>query len=217
MSEVWRYETKIVVKDASVSNLLNEIHLNPLMFRQLFVPRVVNNLYFDTLDLDFFHDHIYGYTKRVKVRLRWYGEFENINSAVLEIKKKDGTVGTKLSFPVSGKVSLDKNISLIEILKRTDAPAQLQENLSNLVPSLYNRYHRSYFISANEKVRLTLDEHILHKAIYSAVWMEEPDDLKIIEFKYNQNEFFDGERALKNFSYVQDKSSKYIRGLLRIT
>lgn len=217
MSEVWRYETKIVVKDAAASNLLNEIHLNPLMFRQLFVPRMVNNLYFDTLDLDYFHDHIYGYTKRAKVRLRWYGDFENINSAVLEIKKKDGTVGTKLSFPVSGKLKLDKSISLIEILKRTNAPAQLQENLSNLVPSLYNRYHRSYFISANEKVRLTLDEDVLHKAIYSTVWIEEPDDLKIIEFKYNQNEFFDGERALKNFSYVQDKSSKYIRGLLRIT
>tara|TARA_B110001454_G_scaffold219198_1_gene251477 strand:+ start:48075 stop:48728 length:654 start_codon:yes stop_codon:yes gene_type:complete len=217
MSDIWRYETKIVVKDSSVSNLLNEIHLNPLMFRPLFTPRTVNNLYFDTLDLDCFHDHIYGYPQRAKVRLRWYGDFEKITNPVLEIKKKEGTVGTKLSFPVSYDIHLDKNISLIDIMKHTTAPAQLQESLSHLVPSLYNRYYRSYFISANERVRLTLDERILHKAVHSIIWNEEPDDLKIVEFKYNQNEFFDGERALKNFSYVQDKSSKYIRGLLRVT
>jgi hypothetical protein len=217
MNDLWRYETKIVVKDSSVSNLINEIHLNPLMFRQLFVPRMVNNLYFDTLDLDNFHDHIYGFTKRAKIRLRWYGNFENVRNPVLEIKRKVGTVGSKLSFPVSENVRIDKNISLAAILKQTEAPAQLQESLSNLVPSLYNRYHRSYFISANEKVRLTLDEHIMHRDVYSSIWGEEPDDLKIVEFKYNQSEFFDGERALKNFSYVQDKSSKYVRGLLRIT
>lgn len=217
MNEVWRYETKLVVKDSSVSNLLSEIHMNPLMFKPLYVPRMVNNLYFDTLELDHFHDHIYGYPKRAKVRLRWYGDFEQIQDGVLEIKKKDGTVGSKISFPTHEKIDLSHSNSLIEILKLTHAPTSLCETLSHLVPSLYNRYHRSYFISANEKVRLTLDTGIKHKSVHSFFWIEEPDDLKIVEFKYNQDKFFDGERALKNFSFVQDKSSKYVRGLLRIT
>lgn len=217
MSDIWRYETKIVVKDSSASNLMNEIHLNPLMFSPLFETRTVNNLYFDTLDSDHFHDHVYGYPKRSKVRLRWYGIFESILSATLEIKKKEGTVGSKISFPLLEAIDLRKNISFLNIIKKTSAPLQIQELLSNLVPSLFNRYQRSYYISANGTVRLTLDSNIQHKSVQSLFWQEEPNDLNIIEFKYNEKEFFDGERALKNFSFVQDKSSKYVRGLLRLT
>jgi len=217
MNDIWRYETKVVVKDASASNLMNEIYTNPLMFTPLFTPRQVNNLYFDTLDFDHFHDHIYGYPKRSKVRLRWYGDFNCTKNSVLEIKKKVGTVGSKLSFPANQNIDLDGFISLREILRNTKAPLQTQEALSTLVPSLFNRYNRSYFISANQNVRVTIDSDINHKSVHSSFWTEEPDDLKIVEFKYNQKEFFDGERALKNFSFVQDKSSKYIRGLLRTT
>ena len=217
MNDIWRYETKLVVKDSSVSNLMNEIHGNPLMFSPLFTPRTVNNLYFDTLDLDHFHDHIYGYPKRAKIRLRWYGDFDTPNDAVIEIKKKDGTVGSKISFPATEKIDLGGPISFLDILKRTSAPMQTQEALSHLVPSLFNTYHRAYFISANGKVRLTIDSDIKHKSVHTSFWTEEPNDLRIVEFKYNQKEFFDGERALKNFSFVQDKSSKYVRGLLRTT
>lgn len=217
MNNIWRYETKIVVKDSSVSNLMNEVYTNPLMFTSLFIPRMVNNLYFDTLDLDHFHDHIYGYPKRLKVRLRWYGDFNSIQNATIEIKKKESTVGSKISFPVTGNIDLNESISLLDIFKKTSAPIQTQESLSNLVPSLYNRYHRTYYISANGKVRLTIDSDINHKSVHTSFWTEEPNDLRIVEFKYNQKEFFDGERALKNFSFVQDKSSKYVRGLLRTT
>jgi hypothetical protein len=217
MNDLWRYETKIVVRDSTLSTILNEVYLNPLMFKPIYEPRQINNLYFDSLDHDHFHDHIYGYPQRTKVRLRWYGNFEQIKKGTLEIKKKDGSVGSKISFPALTDFRLDGPVSIFDVIKKTTAPPSWKETLSHLVPSLFNQYERSYFQSANGKVRLTIDSHIAHKSIFSTVWNKEPDDLRIIEFKYNQSEFFDGERALKNFSFVQDKSSKYVRGLLRIT
>jgi hypothetical protein len=59
---------------------------------------LVNSLYFDTFDLDEYHDSQSGDFGKDKVRIRWYGEDGSPDGArtiYVELKSKQGFVGTK--------------------------------------------------------------------------------------------------------------------------
>ena len=69
---------------------LFSIRLSSLLLSKSYPDRWVNNIYFDNINLDLFNQSIEGISRRTKVRLRWYGDFHNIENSILELKLKSG-------------------------------------------------------------------------------------------------------------------------------
>lgn len=149
-----RYEKKII-SELSLAEILNLIKLHPAMFREQHPDRIINNIYFDTIDLKNYNEHINGISKREKIRLRWYGN--KINNVKLEIKQKENESGNKLSF------SLNK------------IPKWLKEKLKGYKISLRNSYLRKYFISVNKKQRITVDISLNQPIIIEFKYSENED------------------------------------------
>ena len=97
----YRYERKFFVENISSSAVEALVKNNPLMFSEIYHPRYINNIYYDTPLLNNYYDNLDGNFNRNKVRIRWYGDLtgHKINSN-LEIKIKKGELGKKLFYPI---------------------------------------------------------------------------------------------------------------------
>ncbi len=74
-----RHEIKFIINKKEKINFINKNHLN-----KIFPDRIVESIYFDTKDLQFFSLSEEGVTPRFKIRLRGYNNEKPSN---LEIKK----------------------------------------------------------------------------------------------------------------------------------
>ena len=97
-----RYERKYKVSDLHHHVILQNIRMHPAGLRQIYPDRQINNIYFDSIGLQCYHDNVDGIAERKKFRVRWYGDdvrvIENPN---LEIKYRVNEVGSKKIFPVA--------------------------------------------------------------------------------------------------------------------
>ena len=90
-----------------------------------------------------------------QVRIRWYGDlFGIVEKPVLELKIKEGMVGTKVSYPLqpfrleTGFSLKNLNFSILE----SEVPERLKKDLSFFQLSLLNRYSRKYYLSAKQPI-----------------------------------------------------------------
>jgi len=93
-----RYERKIPIRSLSSVEVENIIRLHPSCFREIYHKRKINNIYFDDFSMNSFHDNLSGRDNRLKFRVRWYGKTFGKIEPVLELKIKQGVVGTKKNF-----------------------------------------------------------------------------------------------------------------------
>lgn len=219
----YRYERKFVYKNVYPEDLIaTEILGNSFCFREIFRRRTVNNCYFDDSNMSFYHQNVAGDEKRDKYRLRWYGDtFSDVQNPVLEIKKKHGAVGDKISFPLTDlQLDLEKTTAA-QLLKTINTQAQVVENpaleaaMVLLKPSLYNSYERRYFLSHCERYRITIDYNMMFyhvqvtpfsvtKAVISDV---------ILELKYALPYDKESRALTQNLRARLSKHSKYVRGI----
>lgn len=155
-----RWERKCALHLQWVDELLIWIDQQPYAFGRAFPNRTVRSLYFDSAMLDDFVENLAGTSVRKKLRLRWYDD--DSRRATLEVKSKRNQLGVKHSF----KIELPQPL---EDLEFTDLPgilaAQLPEHALPLltrgaVPAALITYDRRYFVSADGRIRVTLDENI---------------------------------------------------------
>lgn len=215
-----RYERKFVVTGLKYQQILSIIKHHPAFFREIFRQRQINNIYLDTPDLKSFFDNVYGNTHRTKIRIRWYGEtFGPVNKPVLEMKIKSGLAGRKRSYalnPFMLDTSFDRD-SLHAALAHPRLPAWVTEKLSAYVPALLNTYKRQYFLSANRKMRLTVDEHMTYYAIgawnntFVKKYVER--EAVIVEMKYDLESAYLASDITQHFPMRMTKSSKYVNGV----
>jgi len=217
--DISRFERKFVVQDMHYPEIVQQIKNHRAAFSALHQPRYINNIYLDTNDLDFFTDNVSGKGSRKKVRIRWYGElFGHIAKPVLEFKMREGMLGNKLSFPLS-PFDVDDNFTgeyLQEAFRLSDIPTWVRTILPMFNPSLLNRYSRQYYISFNNKYRLTIDDELNYFGIGTGLnsFMEKhvSEDV-IVELKYDVQ--YDGKEAnyiTNNLPFRLSKSSKYVNG-----
>jgi hypothetical protein len=155
-----RFERKCLLAGLSLPEGLTLVRRHPALFREVYPPRFVNNLYFDTPGLRHFYDHVHGVSHRLKHRARWYGALKgSIARPAFEQKIKHGLVSRKVTaalpaFTFSGGGAREVHAALA-----TDqaTPPQVRAALRQLEPALVNRYFRHYFVSADGLIRLTLD------------------------------------------------------------
>ena len=86
----FRYEKKILINHLIKDQVRSIARLNPFVLKKSYHPRFINNIYFDNSNLQLYHSSVEGDSKRIKIRIRWYGElFGNVKKPVLEIKIKE--------------------------------------------------------------------------------------------------------------------------------
>ncbi len=157
-----RYELKMICDQALLATTRSWAWLHSAGFHETFPPRQVNNIYFDTLDLDTYNDHVDSASERRKLRFRWYGEDLIRAQGQLELKEKNERVGWKLVQPVEAMLDLsacdwtEVQWALLGGLRGAQS-GLFQEMLHVSRPLVMNCYQRDYYESANGQVRLTLD------------------------------------------------------------
>ena len=203
-----RFERKYVVEQLSLAEIRQLIKLHPAGFRQAFPPRVVNNIYFDSPNYAAYQDNLKGIGQRKKIRLRWYGTPSFSNTPLrLEEKIKEGLLGYKIVHSLSPPTEV---YQLEDIL-----PTEITKE-QHLIPTLFNQYHRHYYVSADRKFRITIDDdlsfgspkstpqqqinHRLHKRI-------------ILELKYEEEDAKYHHAITQHLPFRLSKNSKYVIGV----
>lgn len=218
----FRYEHKFYIEDLSAEEVELMIKLHPVMFREIYHERFVNNIYFDSFNMQNYFDNINGIDRRLKVRIRWYGDlFGFVEKPTLELKLKHNLHIGKLLYPLE-PFTLDNNFS-INLIKSVFAGAYLHEKLKlylkDLDFSLLNCYSRKYFLSADHRYRITVDNSLrvyhlapsvntfLHKTICGGV---------ILELKYAKSSDVHVDEITNYFPFRMTRSSKYISGIKQL-
>jgi len=196
------------------------IKLNPTGLKEIYYQRQVNNLYFDTPDLIFLKDNLIGSNLRFKFRIRWYGQDINKNKLIkpnLEVKFKQGNLIYKYISPLK-KIKLIDVLNKIKIKKMVLAsqfPSFIKEIIKDLNPTLMNAYKRRYFLTADKKIRLTVDKDIIFKPQFltNNSLLKNPSDKIIIELKYKPENENQAVNLINYFPLSLQKNSKYVNGM----
>lgn len=157
-----RYEVKAVLDEIDLPTVQTWLRLHSACFHVRFPQRLVNSLYYDTPGLDNFNDHLFGSSRRHKVRLRWYGlDLEDVYS-VFEVKHKHNRYGWKLSQRIAQPLPFER-LTWEELLDvfRCDLAHELLDYLNpGCEPILFVRYQREYFETFDARIRVTVDRHL---------------------------------------------------------
>lgn len=217
--EGYRYELKMVYEGVLGPNARGWIRTHPLLFRQAFAPRRVNNIYFDTHDHDWMRDHIDGAPRRAKLRLRWYGEEWAFTTSQLELKVKEAHLGRKESVPIAAAIDLERMAwSDITGLIAAECGDLFRARLAGTRPVLVNTYRREYYVSADGAIRATLDLDLwaCSQAFGQSPRLDSPQpqrDLAIIELKARAGEYKRLSEALTAFPTRTIHFSKFLNGM----
>ena len=135
-----RHEIKFVINTKEKINFINKNHL-----KKIFPDRVVESIYFDTKDLQFFSLSEEGVTPRFKIRLRGYNNEKPSN---LEIKKTKNYHREKI-------VLKNFQFNSFELHKTLKSMG-----INNIVDQKIRvKYLRSYY-ELKDLGRITMDENI---------------------------------------------------------
>jgi len=206
---VRRYELKYLL-DAHDAFALESILLShPAGFRKLYPNRIINNIYFDTPEYNAGGENLAGISDRTKIRYRWYGEKSTSDDGILEFKIKENTLGYK------------KYIHNIKMPSLAHLVSSVNDELKNkgfYVPSLQNKYLRSYYSDFTQSFRLTIDRQISYQFPLEGVGNELPykDDRIVVEIKFDQEKSKSVENISRYFPFRLSKHSKYAAGIMAL-
>ncbi len=217
----YRYERKFTVPTThSIRTVEQFVKGNSALFREVFYQRQVNNIYFDTEGYNDYFDNVLGVSDRKKIRIRWYDDtLGEILKPVLEIKIKKGLVGDKWSYKLKSFL-LDNSFTneyIQRIFKESDLPLPILESVKMIKPTLLNSYNRRYFLSADNRFRVTLDFDLLYFKIdrmgNNFNLRPTPDENNIVELKYGLNDDNKANAITTEFPFRLNKNSKYVNGV----
>ena len=214
-----RYERKFVT-ECDKRELEMLLKINPAMFRRIYAKRAINNIYFDFHDYGLLLDGLNGSSHRYKVRIRWYGDLlGQVEKPILEIKYKQGLVGSKYSFPLS-PFRVDSTLDLTKLKKmveKSKASDTIKNLFSMLRPALLNRYQREYFLSADSLYRSCIDYELEFYAVSSQASIFSKvgaiRDQRILELKYSLEAESQVSLITEAFPFRMARSSKYATGM----
>ncbi len=184
--------------------------------KEIYSPRIVNSIYFDTYFHKNFYEAIDGIMLRNKVRVRWYGEIFNVEiNPQMESKNRISQHNYKITKKLESFKT--KNIfNLINFIKyiqdEKDSKNEVNYYLNNLYPNLFVSYLRKYYIFDN--VRITLDTDLKFINLAKVNFFSKKNFLcinkkKIIELKYGDEFHQKAAKITKTFNNRLNKFSKY--------
>ena len=218
-----RYERKFLISQLDRHEVESIVRLHHAMFSETYPERFVNNIYFDDIRASSYFESASGLGRRVKVRVRWYGDlFQYIAEPCLELKTKYDLLGSKMRYPLK-PFPLDRKYTR-EVQQRVFAesglPPLLTEELGALSFAVTNRYRRKYFESADRNFRITIDWDVQFLRLDSTdnLFAQQSVDHEhtILELKYSQECDQEARQITNRFPFRMTKSSKYVAGMERL-
>ena len=187
-----RHEIKFIIKKKEKINFINKNHLN-----KIFPDRIVESIYFDTKDLQFFSLSEEGVTPRFKIRLRGYNNEKLSN---LEIKKTKNYHREKI-------VLKNFQFNSFELHKTLKSMG-----INNIVDQKIRvKYLRSYY-ELKDLGRITMDENI--EFFNPSKEFRNPKKINkiILEVKIQRKEI-DKNHVEKIINLKESRFSKYCVGI----
>jgi len=199
-----RYEVKYVAQATELHRVLTWARSNRAGFVEPFPPRQVNT------------------SARSKVRFRWYGELDQPERGTLEVKRRRGGVGWKLSYPVGPVPLSGTSWRRFRGALREQLPGEARIWLdANPQPVLINRYRRRYFLSGDGRVRLTVDwdQRVYderHCATPNLTRLANLPDTVVVELKFDRADRKIANRHAQGIPLRLSRNSKYVIGVQAI-
>ena len=217
MLENSRYELKFVTYDVNYFLIKHWIKMSQHNFFREYENRIVNNIYFDSLNFKSFSDNVDGQSKRVKTRYRWYGKFEKQSYGNMEFKIKRNVFGYKKTYNIKDLIINEKkNFRYINNKIFNELPQNIGIFFKqNDNPQIINQYEREYFKTKNQKFRVTIDRNI---KIFDQRKSNNPNISRktisqnyiVLEIKFDRKSRKDIEDLISNIPIRISKNSKYI-------
>lgn len=220
--ENFRYERKFVMGSMDYPGFENLLGMHPEFFKEVYSPRYINNIYFDTFSLAQYEAILSGDFLKRKFRIRWYGPIgldSIITGATLEIKIKEGALNRKIyySLPPFIYSEILAPRAFLNLIKQLGLSPHDFEELACMQPVLINRYFRKYHLSDDQRFRFTSDFDIsfaspefLQQLMTSHL---QPFKETIVELKYAPQHDDDAERITQSFSLRPQSFSKFALGI----
>jgi len=199
-----RYERKYRIEDSNYENIFSCIKTNPFSFRSSYPNRIVNSVYYDTIDYTSYNENLLGISNRIKYRVRWYGhQTQQIKNPVLEKKIKHNVLGTK---EYINQEDFDLTKCVPEI-SSTDGV--------NLESVVLVQYDRTYLESYDRKIRATIDRNLRYTSLsHNKLFGPSIEDRAIIlEIKYDENHYEHAMDCVQAIPYRLTKNSKFVSGM----
>lgn len=191
----FRKEKKFRVTFSDYYKFKNQLHQQGMNI--IFEPRQITSVYFDTINLNMFHDSEEGILPRKKVRIRWYN-----NNLKFRLENKISSIEGR--FKVTSKI--ENNILENELYMKN----RLDEQYGHIQPILKVSYKRSYFMIND--MRITFDRDITYQNLRHANKRKYYDPERVIEIKTPA--VYPDDFVEKIIPYSTARFSKYTRGLL---
>ena len=220
MKRSGRYELKFIIDEKEYTEVLRWLSTTT-SFTESYPCRFVNSIYLDDPEFTSVRDNLAGIADRYKTRVRWYNDKNNFHSnPSLEVKIRDGRLGFKKHFSISGLAEEIINIRF------TDLAYYIRDALSSdddahvfnkhLTPSLYVNYCRHYLESPFH-LRVTIDSAIKY---YLPAPFDKPGESspiiyphRILELKFPLSQKTTVSKLLNDLHLVPKRHSKYLMGL----
>lgn len=221
-----RYELKIVLPKQSKQELITRLRCSKYLIKEIYANRQINNIYFDTTNYTDYLATVNGNDIRKKYRIRWYGELtrEDVQPH-LECKYKKGLAGGKEICNLL-PMNLDENFDYLDyfsLIRRRfhtldDTQQFMVGELLSRNPVLINTYQRQYFLTADERFRLTIDDNMDFYGYSPINFSNTPivsmhDHNIILEVKFNVDDVAGARDLINDLGYRLGKNSKYVNGL----
>jgi len=205
-----RNEIKFVGNIKYLPDIMLWIQMNQCSFNNVYDKRNVNSIYFDSLDAICYEDNVTGHSSRTKLRVRWYDDKPKLR---FELKRKRNSFGWKLietftpSFDINNVMIIDlRNL----IRKELTIIYQFYIDIYS-EPSVLISYDREYFISADDRIRITVDTNQKFTDLTNgAADIHEESDTFVVEFKFDRNDYNSVKKMIENFPLRLSRNSKYI-------
>jgi SPX domain protein involved in polyphosphate accumulation len=212
IGKINRFERKWVYKNFDHLSLISELIKSNLFFNKQYPNRKVNSIYFDDIHYSSIIENLDGISEKKKIRIRWYGQKDQLTSPILEIKSKKGFETIKETYEISELDGLKfNNLKNLELIKNTINSKNKTKNI--IYPVLTTNYEREYFISNNEQIRATVDydlKSIKIKNFSQIELIKNFASLCILELKYSTNIDKFVRQNLKEITLRLSRNSKFI-------
>jgi len=215
-NKIKRFERKWIFNSNNHIALINTIIRSDLFFREQYVARDVNSIYFDTKNYLSIRQNLDGISEKKKIRIRWYGDNNIICNPSVEIKSKKGFETKKETILINEidgcKIYDYRNLELIS--KKLNL---LLKSKKTIYPILTTNYTREYFISLNGKIRATIDYNLKSNFLKNLSQIEIVKNFKnicILELKYPTSLDRYVRKNIQNISLRLTKNSKFINSAI---
>lgn len=207
----WRFERKYQLSPYEYLQFEKLMMLSDI--KKLHPDRQINNCYLDSINNNSYTESIEGYSEKMKVRIRWYGELFATTKPVLEFKLKQNNSNKKETFKLF-KTTINQSFNWVDYAQKVEE--YLSKNFDSIIinrskPVLINTYKRSYFSNFEKTFRLTIDRELKFLSPNNKLDYNHPKkiDSYIIELKFSNEDLISSFPVFKNLG----KFSKFTTGL----